>query len=238
MGWIYKITNLVNGKMYIGKTECIDPYQRWKTHLEDSKKKSIHRPLYNAMQKYGTDNFEFEVIQREDNSDKLCELEKYYIQKYNTYVRFDNSNGYNATLGGDGRAVDKLDEQEVIQFHISHNYITGETAKYYNVDRKVIQKILFKHNIPWLTHNEIVELKFLQNYGGIVEMSEDKSKIEFIYTSPKKVIEKNSQYNYHTLTLAYTKNSKTHFAYGHYWYRLNELPEEYKPLLELYYKDK
>ena len=39
MGWIYKITNQINGKLYIGKTESLDPLERWKEHQHDYKKK-------------------------------------------------------------------------------------------------------------------------------------------------------------------------------------------------------
>ena len=53
MGFIYKITNKINGKMYIGKTEYDNPIKRWKRHIEDSKRNTDkHRPLYNAINKY------------------------------------------------------------------------------------------------------------------------------------------------------------------------------------------
>ena len=53
MGYIYKITNDTNNKIYIGKTEYVDPLKRWKEHLTDYKKdRNKHRPLYSAMKKY------------------------------------------------------------------------------------------------------------------------------------------------------------------------------------------
>lgn len=64
MGYIYKITNKINHKMYIGKTNYADPYDRFKEHIRDSKKERCkNRPLYRAMNKYGLENFEFEVIE-------------------------------------------------------------------------------------------------------------------------------------------------------------------------------
>ena len=68
------------------------------------------RPFYRALNKYGTENFSFEVIDSTTDSDLLCELEKQYIQKYRSYIHFEDSNGYNCTLGGDGRATRDLDE--------------------------------------------------------------------------------------------------------------------------------
>lgn len=56
-GYIYKITNKVNGKAYVGKTT--DTVQvRWEEHLKDSKRKRCaNRPLYRAIRKYGTSGY-------------------------------------------------------------------------------------------------------------------------------------------------------------------------------------
>ena len=57
MPYIYKITNVLNGKMYIGKTSSTIE-ERWKEHRHDATRKSKeYRPLYSAIQKYGADNF-------------------------------------------------------------------------------------------------------------------------------------------------------------------------------------
>lgn len=98
MAFIYKITNLINGKSYIGKTS-FSIEKRFKEHQNDAfRDRNEKRPLYNAMRKYGIDNFIVEQI--EECSDALsCEREKYWINYYDTY-----SNGYNATKGGDGKA--------------------------------------------------------------------------------------------------------------------------------------
>ena len=102
MGYIYKITNKINNKIYIGKTTR-NPEVRWKEHIRDSKnnknnKKNNNILLYNAFNKYEIDNFSFEVITEEKN-EKLNEKEKKYIQLYNSFSR---QNGYNITDGGDG----------------------------------------------------------------------------------------------------------------------------------------
>ena len=61
MGYIYKITNQINGKMYIGKTEHLDPNRRWKEHTRQCVLNEYRkRPLYYAMNKYGINNFTFD----------------------------------------------------------------------------------------------------------------------------------------------------------------------------------
>ena len=71
MAFIYKITNDVNEKVYIGKT-LRSVEKRWKEHIQDSKREHTeNRPLYRAMNKYGIDNFHIETI--EECSDELVE---------------------------------------------------------------------------------------------------------------------------------------------------------------------
>ena len=97
---IYKITNKINGKVYIGQSQ--DICKRWHEHKNNIKRERYsHVLLYKAFIKYGIDNFIFEIVEKcEENS--LSEREIYYIDKFRSYVGFDDSNGYNMTLGGEG----------------------------------------------------------------------------------------------------------------------------------------
>lgn len=96
---IYKITNLINHKVYIGQSVNIE--QRWKNHktrayYEDCEE--YNRPLYRAMRKYGIRNFNFEMIE-ECAPQFLNEREQYWIKYYNSF-----EDGYNLTVGGDSSA--------------------------------------------------------------------------------------------------------------------------------------
>ena len=94
---IYKITNLVNGKVYIGQSQ--DIYKRWYEHKKESRKNRKDIALYCAFAKYGIGNFSFEIIE-ECPLEVLDEKEMLYIKKYNSYVDWENTNGYNMTIGG------------------------------------------------------------------------------------------------------------------------------------------
>ena len=73
--------------MYIGKTEYENPYKRWKQHINDSKRdRCKNRALYRAFNKYGIENFIFEPIEFYDDSEILCNQEKYYIQYFDGFV--------------------------------------------------------------------------------------------------------------------------------------------------------
>ena len=64
MAYIYKITNMVNGKSYIGKTER-SIQERFREHKKlRNNRKHEKRPLYTAMNKYGVKNFKLELLEK------------------------------------------------------------------------------------------------------------------------------------------------------------------------------
>lgn len=88
--YIYKITNLTNGKIYIGKHST--------DNLDDGYLGSGKRLKY-AIRKYGIENFEKEIIAFCYTEDELNRQERFYIRDFNS---MDSSVGYNLTKGGDG----------------------------------------------------------------------------------------------------------------------------------------
>ena len=114
MYYIYKITNLINGKVYIGLT-TLTVEQRWKIHVRDSKTNTKH--LYKSIRKYGIDNFYVEKIDETDSFKELGELERKYIKEYQST---DPNKGYNLTAGGESNQLDgnpraRLTVDDVIQ---------------------------------------------------------------------------------------------------------------------------
>jgi len=85
---IYKTTNLVNGKIYVGQSKYNNP-----RYYGSGKRLAL------AIDKYGIENFKREIIEECNTQDELNEREKYWIKELNCR---DRSIGYNITAGGDG----------------------------------------------------------------------------------------------------------------------------------------
>lgn len=118
--------------------------QRQKKHLRDSQKGST-LPFHNAINKYGIEKFKWEIIQKENNIQKLRELEKKFIKEFNSFEK-----GYNRTLGGEGTFGLKFTrEQNAKNSERKKNYFQNE------VNRKKVSKAVsdaIKKN-PNLTEN-------------------------------------------------------------------------------------
>lgn len=95
---IYKVTNKVNGKIYIGQTIRTLEQRKWQ-HL-DAAKNGCKTHFYNAIRKYGEENFVFEIIDEASSLQELNELERYYIAKFNCI-----ENGYNMVDGGNNNVM-------------------------------------------------------------------------------------------------------------------------------------
>ena len=116
MTGIYKITNTINNKIYIGLSSNIE--ERWKAHKKRYKietDKEYEKHLYRSFRKYGLDAFTFEIIE-ECSVEELANREIYWISYYDSYA-----NGYNETpggeiicIGGEKHPNHKLTEQDVI----------------------------------------------------------------------------------------------------------------------------
>ena len=107
-GYIYKFTNRINDKVYIGQTYNLQ------TRLNSHKSKALNtkNKFYNAVRKYGWENFELSILStitantKEELSTLLDKLEIEYIRQYNSY-----KSGYNSTLGGHSKRGYKLSEE-------------------------------------------------------------------------------------------------------------------------------
>ena len=97
MAHIYKITNILNDKGYVGKTSK-PPEKRWKEHLYCAKTDGP-MVISRAIRKHGEKNFKFEVIE-ECSIEEMNSKETHWIDYYDTY-----NNGYNSSMGGEGSGL-------------------------------------------------------------------------------------------------------------------------------------
>jgi len=95
MGFIYKITNTITKKCYIGETTEKDPNTRFKAHMNGIRRGKGCPALRDAVQKHGEKNFKFEVLIICLDEDCYT-FEREYIKKYNSIT----PNGYNILEGG------------------------------------------------------------------------------------------------------------------------------------------
>lgn len=169
IGYIYKITNLVNGKCYIGQTSQ-NIRKRWRDHINTSNEKNsnyYNYPLYKAFRKYGINNFKFEIIE-ECNVNELNEKEIFYIEEFNSY-----KDGYNQTLGGGGHKTFDVPIEDIISSYLELKTI-GKVAKKFKMRTDYVSKILNDNNIKIKTEEEHAKEKGNKVYrcdldGNILE---------------------------------------------------------------------
>lgn len=139
--YIYKITNKINGKSYIGQTT--DYIRRFQEHKAMGYGRENNKLLYSAFKKYGIENFEFEVI--ENKTSNYNEKEKYWIQYYHTWVNEPNGlgYGYNMTPGGDEPPLHIKEDSPFV----SHTEQQVNEIKNLLINSKIeYQKIAEKYN--------------------------------------------------------------------------------------------
>ena len=148
---IYAHINKINQKIYIGQTHHTDPNQRWLNGW--GYKNSIH--FWNAIQKYGWDNFEH-IILFDDLSQEMANIiEEYLIKKYDSSNR---SKGYNIRLGGKNSRLSKETRQKISKAHM------GKTIP--EEVRKKISKATKGENNPFYgrTHSEETRKRMVENH--------------------------------------------------------------------------
>lgn len=134
---VYKITNKLNNKCYIGISTDIE--SRWTYHKKESNwynKKEYNKKLYRSFRKNGLKPFTFEVLE-ECLPEELSDKEKYYVALFNSY-----HDGYNGTAGGEDNQGEshpghKLDKEDIIDIR----------TRYGNLERKNEVYQLYKDRI-------------------------------------------------------------------------------------------
>lgn len=144
MAYIYIITNDINDKVYIGKTN-FSIEKRFQEHCNDSTKhRKEKRPLYNAMRKYGIEHFHIKQIE-EVSAEDASKRETYWINKFDSY-----NNGYNATLGGDGKT--RLNYKKILNLFDTTSLSQTEIANQCHCSKDSVKNIVseYRPNVNWI----------------------------------------------------------------------------------------
>ena len=208
MGFIYKVTNNINGKVYIGQS-IFEIDKRFKEHLSDSQKPSkSSRPFYDAIIKYGKENFSLELVEEVDN-EILNEREKFWITEYRSYVGFEDCRGYNATLGGDSKLT--KDYQAIVDNYLKTKSKT-QTAKEMCCCIETVNRALESNHIATIS-----------NCGGKTVLRIDDNGNEVVYSSIRQAAEtiaNEQNKNFQTIRkrINYVLLHQPHQkAYGYFW---------------------
>ena len=122
---IYKATNIINNKVYIGQT--IKELKIRKAQHERSFNYGRDYLFPRAIRKYGKDNFKWEIIHRANSIDELNDMEAYYIEKY------DSTNplkGYNIKFGGKNKPMPICIRKKISKAQIGNlNHMFGKRGQ-------------------------------------------------------------------------------------------------------------
>jgi len=128
---IYKIENIANGKVYIGQS--INLYTRLLGHKSTLKtNKHFNRYLQRSWNKYGEDNFTFNILEKCDTDD-LNDREQYWIEKYNSC---DRLKGYNIDHGGNR---DYMSDEHKLNMSIAKNGVHNKTPSVYITYSEILE---------------------------------------------------------------------------------------------------
>lgn len=215
MTGIYKVTNQINNKIYIGKSKDIQ--RRWRQHHTEPFNKNCDAYsviFYKAIRKYGIEHFSFEVIE-ECSEEQLNEREKYWIAFYNSYFNNENSSGYNMTRGGENTVFElKYDIDYISQLWsegATHTEITAKTG----CPKATLTNYLNALEIP------VEERRYRSNLykaKPVYQFSYDNQLLQ-CYTSVSEAVRALQKNNpkVHTSGICYACNGKLTSAYGYRW---------------------
>lgn len=207
---IYKITNNINNKSYIGQS--INITQRWINHKSNAKNLDYQTPLYRAIRKYGIENFSFEILEECQEQD-LNDKEIYWIKFFDSF----GDKGYNLTLGGGGTR--RFDIYKIVNLYKQNNNIK-QTAKEIGCHPTTVKSIIHsfglygKEEIKAVEKINPITLEVIASYSSLGEASND---------------------NYFTITaISNAASGKTSNCGGFYWRFTDDKSKKFKPIKKLW----
>jgi group I intron endonuclease len=110
--YIYKITNLINGKIYIGQTIQKNPKMRWYGHLADARSNKRKGHLQNSLNKYGAENFHWEIIDWANSLEILNLKEKEWLSYFKETTKVYNLREAGGNKLHSEQSIEKMRESQ------------------------------------------------------------------------------------------------------------------------------
>ena len=199
---IYKVTNKIDGKAYVG-FDSNWPSRKSVHICEATTRKNKKYPLYRAMRKYGVENFEWQILyQSEDRNHTLNVVENQMILEHNTH--FKEGHGYNMTYGGEGAFGWKPSEETKRKIGISNSRSTLTEE-----GRKRKSEFTRKNN-PM--NNPDIRAKHKQKMANIKSTARKVTNGDKVFDSIRDANKEFPDTNYNTLYY-WIKNNKNGWSY-------------------------
>ena len=191
--YIYQITNLINGKIYIGQTNNIQ--KRWANHRCNNDPDMV---IARALRKYGIDNFKFEVLLRGLTPDEANQKEIELIKEKNSLVPY----GYNVATGGK-----RIDGVSRLGADNSNAHLTEAEAQYILDNRDKPMYVLYDLFCDKISYESFRKVYHHQTYTNLTTtVSEYPYNFEF-----------GNQFTNNPLEYDEIVSLRERYANGEYW---------------------
>ena len=187
---IYKVTNKINGKVYIGQSADIG--RRWRQHMTAEDDTYFHK----AIQKYGVENFKWEVIEQCKKKD-LDEREIYWIEYYDSFNK-----GYNCTKGGDGVSGGEDHPMWKGGVSLDKDYYRQYSKQYYQANKEEAKEKMKEYyeankekKKEYYEANKEKRKEKMKEYNEVNKEKIKQQQKEYYETNKEKRKEKKKEYN-------------------------------------------
>ena len=179
-GFIYLITNLITGLQYIGQTTQ-SVAQRWRSHMTDGEHYPGSSRIDDAIQIFGSDNFEIETIDDAYSYDELNDKEIYWIAKYDCCAQDGEDKGYNWERGGGQIPAYILDEKYIIDLYKKGKSFIEISNMIGTRTTSPIRRIIDKHGLIRTREENLSLLR--ASYNCCVARIDDEGNVLQLYPS-------------------------------------------------------